>query len=116
MAQSDGERVDKGQGVVTIETAKVNYEIEAPAAGMVFELKKVKDKVKIGETLGAVADSAQEFEAYKSSLSQEPEDGVGLIFDETEAEEGVRLSFEDETEQETASAVSAAGLGDSIGP
>jgi pyruvate dehydrogenase E2 component (dihydrolipoamide acetyltransferase) len=112
--KGDGENVDKGQGVVAIETAKVNYEIEASAAGMVFRLKKVKDKVKIGETLGAVADSAQEFEEYRSSLPQEPEDGVGISFDEAGDEEGVRLSFEDDSEQETVSAVSAADLGDRL--
>ncbi len=112
--KGDGENVDKGQGVVAIETAKVNYEIEAPAAGMVFSLKKVKAKVKIGEALGVVADSAEEFEEYKDGLPQEAEDGMGLIFDEAEAEEGVRLSFEDDSEQETASAVSAADLGDRL--
>ena len=94
----DGEPVEKGEPVVTIETAKVTYEIEAPASGIVFALKRVKDRVKIGETLGVVTDSREEFEEYKAGLSQEPEIGVGLMFDEEE-EEGVRLSFEDEDEE-----------------
>lgn len=94
----DGEPVEKGEPVVTIETAKVTYEIEAPASGMVFALKRVKDRVKIGETLGVVTDSREEFEEYKAGLSQEPEIGVGLMFDEEE-KEGVRLSFEDEDEE-----------------
>ncbi len=112
--KEEKENVDKGEAVVTIETAKVSYEIETPAAGMVFRLKRVKDKVKIGETLGAVTDSAQEFEEYKSSLPQEPGDEVGLSFDEAGDEEGVRLSFEDDSAQETASAVYASDLGDRI--
>ncbi len=78
----DGESVEKGESVVTIETAKVTYEIEAPASGMVFALKRVKDKVKIGETLGVVAESREEFEGYKADLSQKPESGSGMMFEE----------------------------------
>lgn len=107
----EGESVEKGEPVVTIETAKVTYEIEAPESGMVFALKRVKEKVKIGETLGVVADSREEFEEYKAALSQEPETGVGLMFDEEE-EEGVRLSFEDEDKEETAATSPVLDVGD----
>ena len=95
----DGEPVIKGETVVTIETAKVTYEIEAAASGMVFVLKKVKDKVNIGETLGVVAESREEFEGYKADLSQKSESDAGVMFDEMEEEDGVRLSFEDEDEE-----------------
>jgi len=94
----DGEPVAKGESVVTIETAKVTYEVEAPASGMVFALRRVKEKVKIGETLGVVAESREEFEGYKANLPRKPESDAGDMFDETE--EGVRLSFEDEDEEE----------------
>lgn len=99
--KSDREQVEKGEPVVTIETAKVTYEIEAPASGMVFTLKKAKHRVKIGETLGVVANSREEFEGYKSGLPLEPQNDAVLVFDETEEEGGVILSIEDE-EQETA--------------
>ena len=95
----DGEPVIKGETVVTIETAKVTYEIEAAASGMVFVLKKVKEKVNIGETLGVVAESREEFEGYKADLSQKSESDAGVMFDEMEEEDGVRLSFEDEDEE-----------------
>ena len=95
----DGEPVIKGETVVTIETAKVTYEIEAAASGMVFVLKKVKEKVNIGETLGVVAESREEFEGYKADLSQKSESDAGVMFDEMEEEDGVRLSSEDEDEE-----------------
>lgn len=99
--KSDGEPVEKGEPVVIIETAKVTHEIEAQASGTVFKLKKVKDKVKIGDPLGVVADSREEFEAYKETLAKEPEVTAGLVFEEgeDETEEGIRLSFEEEEER-----------------
>jgi pyruvate/2-oxoglutarate dehydrogenase complex dihydrolipoamide acyltransferase (E2) component len=100
----NGESVEKGESVVTIETAKVSYEIEAPASGVVFVLKRVKEKVKIGETLGVVAESQEEFERYKADAPRKPEGDGGVMFEESEEEQGVRLSFEDEGEEETASA------------
>ena len=108
----DGESVEKGESVVTIETAKVTYEIEAPASGMVFALKRVKDKVKIGETLGVVAESREEFEGYQADLPQKPESGSGMMFEEMEEEEGVRLSFEDEEEEETVPTPPVLDVGD----
>jgi len=98
--RTDGEAVEKGDRVVAIETAKVNYEVEAPAAGLVFSLKKVKDRVKIGDVLGVVADTAEEFGEYKPGLSKRREAEVSLLFEEAEEEgEGVRLSFEGEEEK-----------------
>lgn len=94
----DGESVEKGAPVVIIETAKVTYEIEAPASGMVFTLKKAKDRVRIGETLGVVAGCWDEFERYKSGLSLEPQNDAVFMLDETEEEGGVILSIEDEEE------------------
>jgi pyruvate/2-oxoglutarate dehydrogenase complex dihydrolipoamide acyltransferase (E2) component len=93
------EKTDKGEIVVTIETAKVANEIEAPASGLLFTLRKVSEKVQIGDALGVIADSREEFEEYKAGLSQEPETSVGSLFDEDEEGEGIRLSFDDEGEE-----------------
>ena len=86
--KENGEKTDKGEVVVTIETAKVTNEIEAPASGLLFTLRKVKEKVQIGNALGVIADSREEFEEYKAGLSREPETGVGSLFDEEEEGEG----------------------------
>ena len=97
----DGEAVEKDEVAIVIETAKVTYEVQAPASGLIFNLKKVKDKVKIGNVLAVVTESREEFEEYKAGLSEKPEAGADLIFDE-EGQEGVRVSFEDEGAEETA--------------
>ncbi len=112
--KGDGEQVEKGEPVVTIETAKVTYEIEAPASGMVFSLKRVKDRVKIGETLGVVSDSREEFEGYKKNLQVEVEPAAGIFFDEPEEEWGIRLSFEEEEREVSAPPQAAPELGDRV--
>ena len=114
--KSDGEPVEKGEPVVIIETAKVTNEIEAQASGTVFKLKKVRDKVKIGDPLGVVADSPEEFEAYKETLAKEPEVTAGLFFEEgdDETEEGIRLSFEEDEEEERPPVAPTAEVGDRV--
>ena len=92
--KADGEAVEKGKTVVVIETAKVTYEVEAPASGFVFSLRNVNQKVKIGEMLGVVVDSPEEFETYKRELPKKAEARAEFFFEEAEEEEGVRLSFE----------------------
>lgn len=97
LSRKDGDRVEKDEKVAVIETAKVTYEIQAPAAGLVFYLKKVKDKLNIGGLLGVVAESREEFDAFKASVPIEETVAVqGLSGDDEEEEWGVRLSFEGE--------------------
>ena len=113
LTKKDGDAVEKDEVVVVIETAKVSYDVHAPTQGLIFYLKKVKEKVKIGDVLAVVAESGEEFEEYKASLSQKAEAKGDLFFDEAEEEqEGVRLSFEDEQEEEVAPAVPAVDVGD----
>ncbi len=95
--KKDGEMTDKGEVVVTIETAKVTNEIEAPASGLLFSLRKVKEKVEIGEALGVIAESREEFEAYKKGIKPGPDASSDIFFeDEDEEGWGVHLSLEDE--------------------
>ncbi len=70
--KADGEFVEKDEVLVTVETSKASLELEAPAAGLVFILKKVGEKVKIGDTLGVIADQKAEVAALKDSLSNYP--------------------------------------------
>ncbi len=95
-SKRDGEQVEKGENVVTIETAKVTYEVEAPASGLVFSLRRVNDRVKIGDTLGVVTDTKEAFEDYKKDLGEQPKPETGIFFDEPKEEWGIRLSFEEE--------------------
>ena len=97
LSKKDGDRVEKNEKVAVIETAKVSYDIEAPAAGLIFYLRGVKDKVNIGALLGAVADTREEFDAFKAALPAEAARGDQTLAVEVEEEQwGVRLSFEGE--------------------
>ncbi|MEW6264329.1 MAG: dihydrolipoamide acetyltransferase family protein [Thermodesulfobacteriota bacterium] len=94
----DGDRLEAGRTVVIIETAKVSYEVPSPASGFVFRLKQVKEKARIGEALGVVADRLEELENYagrKSSRAAKASPG-GLFDDEDDISgPGPSLSFED---------------------
>jgi pyruvate dehydrogenase E2 component (dihydrolipoamide acetyltransferase) len=110
-----GEPIEKGVPVVTIETAKVTYEIEAPASGLVFHLRQVRDRVGSGETIGVIGESEEAFLEYRKEL-QAPSAAAGEVsFDEPEDEWGVRLAFEDdEPEKEVRAPQTAPDLGDRV--
>lgn len=99
-----GQPIEKGAPAATIETAKVTYDIEAPASGLLFHLRKVKDKVKIGEAVGVIGESLEEFLQHRGALA-EPSTPTekGLVVDAEEAW-GVRLTFEEEPAEKEASA------------
>ena len=61
----EGDAVEEGQTLVVIETTKASLEVEAPASGMVFRIRKIGDRVKIGDPLGIVAASKEEMEEFK---------------------------------------------------
>ena len=98
--KEDGEKTDKGEVVVTIETAKVTYEIEAPASGLLFTLRKVKEKVQIGDALGVIADSREEFEEYKKGIKSSADSPSDIFFEEEDNDGwGVHLSIEEENDE-----------------
>ncbi len=64
----DGEAVEEGQPLVVVETSKATLEIEAMVSGILFILRNVGDSVKIGDTLGIIADAKGEIEALNTQL------------------------------------------------
>jgi pyruvate dehydrogenase E2 component (dihydrolipoamide acetyltransferase) len=111
LSRKYGDRVERDEKVAVIETAKVTYEIQAPAAGLVFYLRKVKDRLNTGALLGVIAESPEEFEAFRSGLPAEAaETGPALIGDEEGEEWGLRLSFEGEDQVGTLSRTAAPAL------
>jgi pyruvate/2-oxoglutarate dehydrogenase complex dihydrolipoamide acyltransferase (E2) component len=64
----DGEAVEEGQPLLVVETSKATLEIEAVASGMLFILRNVGDTVKIGDTLGMIANTKEEIEAFNMQL------------------------------------------------
>lgn len=71
---TDGEPVEEGQPLVVVETTKASLEIEAMASGILFILRKVGDRVNIGDTLGMIAKNRAEMEAFKTLLAAYPLD------------------------------------------
>ncbi|MCF8062621.1 MAG: 2-oxo acid dehydrogenase subunit E2 [Deltaproteobacteria bacterium] len=100
LSRSDGDAVDKDEKVAVIETAKVSYDIYAPAEGRIFYLKRVKDKVASGDLLGVVAESREAFERFTAGLAPEekkaPEAAPAGAPEPEEDAWGVTLSFEEE--------------------
>jgi pyruvate/2-oxoglutarate dehydrogenase complex dihydrolipoamide acyltransferase (E2) component len=95
LSKKDGDAVEKDEKVAVIETAKVSYEIQASASGLIFYLRKVKDRVNIGALLGVVADTVEEFEAFKSNLpAEEAKADQAMPTEEEEESWGVHLTFE----------------------
>jgi pyruvate dehydrogenase E2 component (dihydrolipoyllysine-residue acetyltransferase) len=103
LTKADGDRVEKDERVAAIETAKVTYDLQAPAAGMIFYLKHVKAKVAIGALLAVVTDNHASFEAFRNTLPRakvQLEEGLAApaAQDRGESRWGVTVSFEgDET-------------------
>jgi pyruvate/2-oxoglutarate dehydrogenase complex dihydrolipoamide acyltransferase (E2) component len=64
----DGVPVQEHQPLVTVETSKATLEIEAMASGRLFILRNVGETVKIGDTLGIIANSRDELESFNTQL------------------------------------------------
>jgi pyruvate dehydrogenase E2 component (dihydrolipoamide acetyltransferase) len=101
LTRADEDRVEKDEKVAAIETAKVTYELQAPAAGIIFYLKHVKDKVAIGALLAVVADSPASLEGFKNTLPRAmvpPEADLSApgAQEPDESEWRVTVSFEDD--------------------
>jgi pyruvate/2-oxoglutarate dehydrogenase complex dihydrolipoamide acyltransferase (E2) component len=94
----DGEQANEGDIVVIIETAKVSHEISSPAAGLVFHVKEVSDKVSIGSLLAVVADSREEFEAHREQMGDELQEKSAEDTGKDEIKETVTLAPEPETQ------------------
>jgi pyruvate dehydrogenase E2 component (dihydrolipoamide acetyltransferase)/2-oxoglutarate dehydrogenase E2 component (dihydrolipoamide succinyltransferase) len=63
--KGNGQSAKKGETLVIVETTKTSLEIEAPATGLVFILKEVREKVKIGDIIGVIASSQETFDDYR---------------------------------------------------
>ena len=65
----DGEPVEDGQPLVVVETTKASLEIEALASGILFIFLCVGETANIGDTLGIIANSKGEVEAFNTQLT-----------------------------------------------
>jgi pyruvate/2-oxoglutarate dehydrogenase complex dihydrolipoamide acyltransferase (E2) component len=96
LTRSDGDTVGKGEKVAVIETAKVAYDVHAPAPGMIYYLKRVKDKVAAGDILGVVVESREEFDGFMARHATAAAAPPPPPSQREEDDRGVSLSFEDD--------------------
>jgi len=66
----DGERVEQGQLLLTIETDKATFDIEAPASGVVHILVPEGQEVRIGTVVGEIGDAAPTTHPISGSLPE----------------------------------------------
>ncbi len=67
----EGEKVEEKQVVVVIETEKLRYDVESPAAGFVHIIKNNEETAAVGSAIGAVAESKEELEKLQSAKPEE---------------------------------------------
>ena len=60
----EGERVEKGTAVLVIETEKTEWNVEAGASGFLHILVEEGRKAKIGQVVGLIAETKEEFEKF----------------------------------------------------
>jgi pyruvate/2-oxoglutarate dehydrogenase complex dihydrolipoamide acyltransferase (E2) component len=65
---NEGDAIELDQPLVVVETSKASLEVVAPASGLVFILRQAGQNVKIGDTLGMIADSKKEIAEFKTTL------------------------------------------------
>lgn len=99
LSKADKDPVQEGEKIAVIETAKVAYDLQAPASGLIFYRVRLNDRVQIGDLLAVVADSIQSFEQFKSDRPAHPEPGASAphAVEDQPPHEGLRITFEDET-------------------
>jgi pyruvate dehydrogenase E2 component (dihydrolipoamide acetyltransferase)/2-oxoglutarate dehydrogenase E2 component (dihydrolipoamide succinyltransferase) len=78
---AEGEHVDKSQPVVTIETQKTKFDMEAEESGFVHILVQPDAEVAVGRVVGLIAGSAEELTALQQQPASEitvPTPGAGV--------------------------------------
>jgi pyruvate dehydrogenase E2 component (dihydrolipoamide acetyltransferase) len=68
----DGAQVRVGQPVVSVETDKATYEIEAPASGVLRHLAAVGDEIPVGAALATIGDTSIAAVETAASVSAPP--------------------------------------------
>ena len=67
----DGEKVEKGNVVLVIETEKTEWNVEAGASGFLHILVKEGVKAKIGQVVGLIAETGEELEKLQKEAPGE---------------------------------------------
>ena len=68
----EGDRVEKGSTVLQIETEKTQWEVEAEISGFLHILLEAGNKAPVGEAVGAIAETKEEFEKVQAESGGAP--------------------------------------------
>ena len=61
----EGERIEKGNIVMVVETEKIRHDVEAEASGFLHILVEEGQEVPIGTVAGLIAETKEELEALR---------------------------------------------------
>lgn len=67
----EGEWIEKGSIVLTIETEKVTWEVEAPCSGFLHILVEARNKVAVGVAVGVLCETKEELEELQKESPKE---------------------------------------------
>jgi pyruvate dehydrogenase E2 component (dihydrolipoamide acetyltransferase) len=74
--KAEGDKVEKGQPVVVIQTDKVEYEVEAPVAGVLLKIAaKEGTELPVGSVMGVIGQPGEDVAALLGALPPEPQAG-----------------------------------------
>ncbi len=68
----EGDRVEKGSTVLQIETEKTQWEVEAEITGLLHILLEAGNKAPVGEVVGAIAETREEFQKVQEESGAAP--------------------------------------------
>lgn len=88
----EGAKVEQGTVVLTIETEKVSWDVEAPGTGYLRIMESSGKTVKVGVQVAAIAETKEEYEALaregeQAAAPQQPAAAVSEVRQEAPAEE-----------------------------
>jgi len=74
--KAEGDKVEKGQPVVVIQTDKVEYEVEAPVAGTLLKIAaKEGAELPVGSLMGVIGQAGEDISALLGARPPRPRSG-----------------------------------------
>ena len=63
--KKEGAKVKRGEPIVELETDKVNYELDSPAAGVLLKIVAARDaEVPVGDPLGCIGERGDQLPEF----------------------------------------------------
>lgn len=92
----EGEKVERGDIVLVIETEKTEWNVEAGATGFLHILAQEGSKAKIGQVVGLIAETLEEFESLQKETAPLPLRAEAMEIHPSGADQTTRIAIESE--------------------